>query len=265
MKIQKSDISLTVTEVGDRPIVVIADVHGYGKTLLKLIEQLPVDALLVFVGDLIDRGPNSRLVVETVMNNNYLCVKGNHEDMMVEVVRDYQTTRKMNYYGMWFQGYVGGWETIENYRFHEKDEEGRSLFELDVFQEHAYWMNQLPIYIEFPDNKNENGKHLVVSHSSVARDWHNRNKDGWKWMFSRTVLWQHLLNDPKAELGVRNPKKVENIFNVFGHTPIAGGPKIGRHFAAIDNGVYSSPLNNKGHLVAFEFPSGKIYKEERKD
>lgn len=265
MIITKVGQGLVVTGTGDRPIVVIADVHGYGKTMLKLIEQFPKDAVIVFVGDLIDRGPNSRLAVETVIKNNYLCVRGNHEEMMVDVVREIQNGGKVNYYGLWFQGYVGGWDTIENYGFHDKDENGKSLFESRLFQEHAYWMNQLPIYIEFPEVKNENKKHLVVSHSSAQNGWHNRNHEAHKWSFARTVLWQHLLKDSKADFGLRNPKKIENVFNVFGHTPIANGPKVGRHFAAIDNGVYSGVHQGKGHLVAFEFPSGKIYKERKLD
>lgn len=263
MKIEKVGLGLIVTGIVDRPIVVIADVHGYGLTLLELLKKLPKNAIIIFVGDLIDRGPNSQLVVDTVRKNNYLCVKGNHEEIAADLVRDFTTTRKWNYYGMFFSGIVGGWATIESYGFHDKDSQGNSLFQQDKFIDDVVWMDQLPIYISFPEIKNQHQKHLVVSHSSAAQDWHRRHKD--KFMFERTTLWAHLSKDPRADKGLRNPKKIENVFNVFGHTPIENGPKIGRHFAAIDNGVYSSVRYGKGHLVAYEFPSGKIYKEERKD
>ena len=43
---------------------IIGDVHGCYNTLMELIAKLPKDAKLCFVGDLIDRGPNSKDVVE---------------------------------------------------------------------------------------------------------------------------------------------------------------------------------------------------------
>ena len=39
---------------------IIGDVHGEYQTLLALVEKLPKDAKLIFVGDLIDRGLQSR-------------------------------------------------------------------------------------------------------------------------------------------------------------------------------------------------------------
>jgi len=35
---------------------IIGDIHGEYQVLLKLIEKLPKDAKLIFVGDLIDKG-----------------------------------------------------------------------------------------------------------------------------------------------------------------------------------------------------------------
>ncbi len=38
---------------------IIGDVHGHYDTLMALVDLLPNDAILVFVGDLIDRGSQS--------------------------------------------------------------------------------------------------------------------------------------------------------------------------------------------------------------
>ncbi|MFY4844058.1 metallophosphoesterase, partial [Aliarcobacter butzleri] len=64
-------------------IYIIGDVHGCYKSLLALIEQLPnkKNSKIVFVGDLIDRGKNSCEVIELIINNNYDCVMGNHEEL----------------------------------------------------------------------------------------------------------------------------------------------------------------------------------------
>jgi serine/threonine protein phosphatase 1 len=69
----------------NKNIYIISDVHGCYKTLLALIEQFPnkQNSKIVFVGDLIDKGINSCDVIEFVKNNNYDCVLGNHDEMMI--------------------------------------------------------------------------------------------------------------------------------------------------------------------------------------
>ncbi len=89
------------------PFDVIGDVHGCRSELETLLEQLgyalvrdeqgrPVDATHpdgrrpVFVGDLVDRGPDSpgvlRLVMGMVGNGHALCVPGNHENKLVRAL-----------------------------------------------------------------------------------------------------------------------------------------------------------------------------------
>ena len=67
-------------------IYIISDVHGCFKSLKALINQFPnkENSKIVFVGDLIDRGPSSCEVVKFIMDNNYDCVLGNHEEMFLE-------------------------------------------------------------------------------------------------------------------------------------------------------------------------------------
>ncbi len=65
-------------------MIAIGDVHGMFDLLLKLIDKLPKNNELCFLGDLIDRGPESKEVVDYVRDNNHLCVMGNHEDMMLD-------------------------------------------------------------------------------------------------------------------------------------------------------------------------------------
>jgi serine/threonine protein phosphatase 1 len=69
-------------------IYIIGDVHGCYKTLLALIDKLPnkENSNICFVGDLIDKGSNSKDVVEFVKSNNYPCVLGNHEKYMIDTL-----------------------------------------------------------------------------------------------------------------------------------------------------------------------------------
>lgn len=74
-------------------IYVIGDIHGCLKPLKELLEHLEPDLhrdRLLFVGDYIDRGPDSRGVVEYILKlkarfpaENIICLKGNHEAMFL--------------------------------------------------------------------------------------------------------------------------------------------------------------------------------------
>lgn len=62
-------------------VTVIGDVHGCLPTLEALLSQIPEDMPLIFIGDLINRGPNSlktlRRVIE--MGSRARLILGNHE------------------------------------------------------------------------------------------------------------------------------------------------------------------------------------------
>lgn len=65
------------------PFDIIGDVHGCLYELQQLLQQLGNDRQLIFVGDLVDRGPDSPGVLRTVMDlvesGRALCVPGNHD------------------------------------------------------------------------------------------------------------------------------------------------------------------------------------------
>lgn len=62
---------------------VITDIHGRLAALQSLLAQIPVGAKIVFLGDYIDRGSESREVVALVRSlPNAVCLRGNHEDML---------------------------------------------------------------------------------------------------------------------------------------------------------------------------------------
>ena len=70
-------------------IITIGDVHGCSvalRTLIEAIQPTPLDTL-VFLGDYIDRGPDSRGVIEQVIALGERCqvvpLLGNHEEMLL--------------------------------------------------------------------------------------------------------------------------------------------------------------------------------------
>src|SRR5215469_4358574 len=76
-------------------IVAVGDIHGRldlaSAALEVMQERLTGRAYrLVFLGDYVDRGPDSRGVVELMMRlqerDGAVCLKGNHEDLMVRAL-----------------------------------------------------------------------------------------------------------------------------------------------------------------------------------
>lgn len=73
----------------------IGDIHGRLDLLEQLLRLIAADCLtrepmasrLLFLGDLVDRGPSSRAVVDRVMGlvdrEDAICLKGNHEELFV--------------------------------------------------------------------------------------------------------------------------------------------------------------------------------------
>ena len=83
----------------DHRAYVVGDIHGRLDLLDELLEKIHLDldqnfaksALLVFVGDLIDRGPSSRQVVERLRTYHRPGVRsvfilGNHEEVLLRIL-----------------------------------------------------------------------------------------------------------------------------------------------------------------------------------
>ncbi|WP_439027389.1 metallophosphoesterase family protein [Haloarchaeobius sp. DT45] len=67
-------------------IYVVGDVHGCFDALQRLLQRIDpsADDLVVFVGDLVRKGPNSRGVVQLVRESpNMLSVRGNNEEKLL--------------------------------------------------------------------------------------------------------------------------------------------------------------------------------------
>jgi serine/threonine protein phosphatase 1 len=73
-------------------IFAIGDIHGCNTKLVALLARLPVDKendLLVFLGDYINRGPDSRRVLDTLLHvkatyDHAVFLKGNHEQVLLD-------------------------------------------------------------------------------------------------------------------------------------------------------------------------------------
>jgi serine/threonine protein phosphatase 1 len=101
--------------------IAIGDIHGHRDALDDVLSQLTglgSDDTVVFLGDYIDRGPHSRDCIETILAfrrdvaANVVCLCGNHEDWMLQTMRDHRR-----------HSWITGMEAFDTIRSYSPDAE----------------------------------------------------------------------------------------------------------------------------------------------
>lgn len=137
-------------------INIIGDIAGRYDELLLLLKQMPKADLVLSVGDMVDRGPKSKQVIQWFIRNQKAgkaeAIYGNHEDMMVEGLVKGNSRDWMH---------NGGYQTLESYLskkdfFNRKDAREHAL----VPVEHTDWLKKRPMYFQTDD--------LFVSHAPIT-------------------------------------------------------------------------------------------------
>lgn len=94
-------------------VIAIGDIHGCHDMLTTLLQAITLtqDDTLIFLGDLIDRGADSKGVIETIRHYENKCtvirILGNHEEMML------RSRHRADDCQLWLQ--VGGAQTLESF------------------------------------------------------------------------------------------------------------------------------------------------------
>jgi serine/threonine protein phosphatase 1 len=111
---------MTYDSATRKRIYVIGDIHGRSDLLDRMVELIGEDlgevpgkqCLTVTLGDYVDRGPDSRGVLDRLSDNpfrtDYVALKGNHEELFEAFLREPEVGRH------WRQ--LGGLETLASYR-----------------------------------------------------------------------------------------------------------------------------------------------------
>ncbi len=168
-------------------IIAIGDIHGCSRALKSILEAIAPESgdTIVTLGDYVDRGPDSRGVIDQLIELstqcNLIALQGNHEEMMLEVVRDKQAPYR------WLQ--YGGVDTLDSYHFSGDMSvvpeshlaffrKMRDYYETDThFFVHANYNPKLPLdkqsrvslrwqkLTELTPGPHVNGKRAVVGHT----------------------------------------------------------------------------------------------------
>lgn len=108
-------MSVNVDEFGTLcgRVIAVGDVHGCQTMLAALLQAMALtqDDTLIFLGDLIDRGLDSKGVIETIWAYETKCrivrILGNHEEMML------RSRQRADDCQLWLQ--VGGAQTLASF------------------------------------------------------------------------------------------------------------------------------------------------------
>ncbi|MGH2318602.1 metallophosphoesterase family protein [Planococcus sp. SE5232] len=216
-------------------ILAISDIHGELELFDELLQKAEYDAVgdqLILLGDYGDRGPDSKGVLERVIElkkRGAIVLRGNHDQMMLDAVNDEPGAKQI-----WARN--GALATLQSYDPSIKD---MTLPTAAVFWEHIDFIKETDYYHETDD--------FIFVHAGVQPD---------------TPIGQ---TDPAILMWIRD--EFYKVYSgektvVFGHTPaflMRGTRNNDVYFGdnriiGIDGGaVYGGQLN------CLELPSRKVY------
>ena len=193
-----------------RRTYVIGDIHGCYEALMALLAKIspdPAKDALVFLGDYIDRGPDSQKVITELLQlqhkySNFVALKGNHEQMFL----DFLAGRDQDFYLM-----MGGGATLESYGL-KKD--WSPEYKNAIPPDHLIFINELFSYWEDGD--------YIYTHAGLQPGIH---------VSQQTPDWLFWAREKFVDSDYDFGKRV-----IFGHTPFAT-PKIEANKIGIDTGA----------------------------
>ena len=205
-------------------IISIGDIHGCATAFEKLLEAIrpTSDDLFIPLGDYVDRGPNSRRVIELLLDlktkTRVEPIFGNHEQMMMAVITGESPPHD------WLR--YGGVDTLDSYGFSG---------DLNVIpKEHVEFLQSC-------HNFYETDRHFFIH----ANYLHNVD---FSQLDENTLRWKSLLEE------MPGPHKSGKI-GILGHTPDRSGEILDvGYMKCIDTYCYGGQW-----LTAIDVNSGKVW------
>ena len=237
-------------------IDVIGDVHGCLDELLSLMKKLgwehddrdgwahPQDRTLVFVGDLVDRGPNSvgvvDLVAQLVDQHKAVLVRGNHDDKFLRYLKGRKVT------------------ISEHLKTSIEEIERLSPAQREAFSERAFSLiDASPLWIlvgESSTSRCDTWAEVAIAHAAFKPSlmWAKRDKVRWFSLYGPSTNEKDDRGYPiRLDWKVRYPEDAPLC--LVGHTPFWGEVEVRHNTICIDTACVF------GHrLTAWRWPEEEV-------
>lgn len=208
----------------------IGDIHGCGQTFARLLDKIRLSRTdrLYLLGDLIDRGPDSKLVIQTILTligdgYDIRPVKGNHEAMLLQAEQSGIFEELLD----WLEN--GGDATLRSYEIEHPS---------DIPQNHLLYLENLPLYRVTED--------FVLVHAGIDCTL----GDPFSASGRHHMLWDRS--------GIVNIAKLGGRRVVSGHSTRTLDDirkSLRKNHLRIDNGAYLKGFVGKGNLVCIDLDS----------
>lgn len=177
------------------------DLHGRYDLWEQIKAFLKPEDKVYYLGDAGDRGPDGWKLITTLLNDpQVIYLKGNHEDMFVQAMREYQWSDGRDYYmATRNMNANGGLPTFNDW-----------LYSTNEDYSYINKLNRLPYCAEY---RNQDGYLIWLSHSGFP-PFKNRNS-GKNVVPERLALWDR----DHCWASVWGDEDLDMII-VHGHTPI---------------------------------------------
>lgn len=221
---------------------IISDIAGNYLTFLALVEKMPKNNTIISVGDMVDRGPRSKQVLEYFRDTvKAHAVMGNHELMMMDVLRRFDLRRdekEVPLMNQWLRN--GGSATLDSYQ--DSSKQGmESALELlyDAHRSCSSFLSELPRKLELMAKVDGKTKRAFVTHAPFISD--TLNDEGFTW----------------NRLG---PIQVKGTINIFGHQC----QKEVEYFKDKKGEIYAIGIDTSASrkITGIVWPSLEIFEQE---
>lgn len=207
----------------NRRLIVIGDVHGCIRELEKLIKKIKPKKKdeILFLGDLVNRGPDSKAVVRLARDIKARSLIGNHELRLLRYYHD-KNASAMKDYDLRTMDSLGAkeWNYIASMILWLEWPKEKKVFVHGGFLPDQSWKKQLASVVTQIKNVTRNGHYSIEGSEPGSRFW--------------------------ADLWGKNP------FVIYGHTP-RSEVYITKYSMGLDTGCVWG-----GRLTAYIFPENKI-------
>ena len=212
-------------------IYATTDLHGQLDLYNKMKAILKPKDKVYFLGDAGDRGPDGWKLIKTIYADpQFIYIKGNHEDMLVNAIREYKKNPECKSKAYKLLKDNGGEKTFRDWWLDGEDARW------------AHALEDLPMHMEY---QNKDGKYVLMSHAGYT-PWGTPGND-------RAILIPggfDLIWNRDHFYDTWNDECLQNCIVVHGHTSI---PSLANRLGdKPQNAKFGAYWYDSGHKVCID-------------